>query len=165
MTINGETPDIDPSTNGYAVRYMKSNAELTFDYTTTTLEPLSTDWILDGPTAWDGTALVSGTSHTTDASPVASFCQVDISEVTGCRTDAEWTVTLMLHDDAGHARAISVVVKTNDVYADEFRPTATAEVLLAGKSYAENVVKVDTNNVSGGEWDVYQVTLLSLIHI
>jgi len=159
LTINGETPDIDPSTNGYAVRYMKSDAELTFAYTTTTLETLSTDWVLDGPTAWDGSTLVSGTSHTTEASPMASFCQVDISEVTGCRTDAEWTVTLMLHDAAGHARTISVVVKTNDVYADEFRPTADAVLLTEGKSYAENVEMTGTKNVSGAEWDVYRVIL------
>ena len=70
---------------------MKSNAELTFSYTTTTTEPLTANWVLDGPTTWSGEA-TTGTSTQTGDTVTSTFCQVDLSEATGCRTDAEWNV-------------------------------------------------------------------------
>ena len=39
LTINGEIPSYDPSTGGYSFHYMKSNAEVTFGYQTTSTEP------------------------------------------------------------------------------------------------------------------------------
>ena len=136
LTINGDVPETDPSTNDYKLRYMKSDAELTFGFTTATTEPLTADWIMDGPTAWDGSAMASGVSYSTDTNPTATFCQADISEVTGCRTGAEWTVTLMLHDDEGHARTIQVVLQTNDLEADEDNPNASAIVVTEDRDYA-----------------------------
>ena len=156
LKINDENLAIDPSTGGYALRYMKSNAELTFSYTTTTTETLTANWVLDGPTTWNGEA-TTGTSTQTGDTVTSTFCQVDLSEATGCRTDAEWNVQLILHDAAGHSRTIDVNVRTNDVYADEFRPTASAVVITDGQ---EDVIeKIDTKTVSDVEWDVYQITM------
>ena len=161
LTINGDVPETDPSTNEYKLRYMKSDAELTFGFTTATLEPLTADWILDGPTAWDGSAMASGMSYSTDTNPTATFCQADISEVTGCRTGAEWTVTLMLHDSKGHARTIEVVVQTNDLEADEFNPNASAIVVTEDRDYAEQLELTGTKTIQNveGEWEKYRLTL------
>ena len=156
LKINDENLAIDPSTGGYALRYMKSNAELTFSYTTTTTEPLTANWVLDGPTTWSGEA-TTGTSTQTGDTVTSTFCQVDLSEATGCRTDAEWNVQLILHDAAGHSRTIDVNVRTNDVYADEFRPTASAVVITDGQE--DIIEKIDTKTVSDVEWDVYQITM------
>ena len=78
LEIDDTVPGIDPSTGKYELIYMKSDATLTFDYTTSTTEPLQTDWIIDGPTSWDGSTLASGvTGHTTEASPTMTFCKAD----------------------------------------------------------------------------------------
>ncbi|MEC8626196.1 MAG: hypothetical protein VXY39_04715, partial [Candidatus Thermoplasmatota archaeon] len=161
LTINGDVPETDPSTNDYKLRYMKSDAELTFGFTTATTEPLTADWIMDGPTAWDGSAMASGVSYSTDTNPTATFCQADISEVTGCRTGAEWTVTLMLHDDEGHARTIQVVLQTNDLEADEDNPNASAIVVTEDRDYAEQLELTGTKVIPNveGEWEQYRLTL------
>ncbi len=161
LTINGDVPQTDPSTNDYKLRYMKSDAELTFGFTTATTEPLTADWIMDGPTAWDGSAMASGVSYSTDTNPTATFCQADISEVTGCRTGAEWTVTLMLHDDEGHARTIQVVLQTNDLEADEYNPNASAIVVTEDRDYAEQLELTGTKVIPNveGEWEQYRLTL------
>ena len=78
MTINGEVPSFDPSTGGYAFHYMKSNSEVTFGYTTTATETLSTDWVMSGPTDWAGASMASGTDHTDVMSPTVNFCKVDL---------------------------------------------------------------------------------------
>ena len=55
-----------------------------------------------------------------------TFCKADLASQTGCAQGEQWHITLMLHDDNGHARTIDMVVETNDVYADEFRPEAVS---------------------------------------
>ena len=122
LAINGVVPDNNASTGGYADIYIKSNAELTFSYTTETTESLETDWILDGPSSWSGSTMATGTDHITDTSPVATFCKIDLASATGCAQGVEWDITLILHDAAGHSRMISVTVQTNDVFADSFQP-------------------------------------------
>jgi hypothetical protein len=52
------------------------------------------------------------------------FCKNDLSSATGCAQGEQWNVKLMLHDDAGHSRIIDITVETNDVYADEYTPSA-----------------------------------------
>ncbi|MGB2507645.1 MAG: hypothetical protein ACPIFP_07990, partial [Candidatus Poseidoniaceae archaeon] len=159
LTINGEVPGIDPSTGKYALRYMKSDATLTFGYTTSTTETLQADWIIDGPTNWDGSTLAAGvTGHSTEMSPVMSFCKADLASQTGCAQGEQWHITLMLHDDNGHARTIDVVVETNDVYADEFRPEADA-VIDMRTDYEDNVEFIGTKTVSNVEWDVHRLIL------
>ena len=68
LKINDESPDIDPSTGGYKTHWMKSDATVNFAYTTGTSEPLTADWILDGPTDWVGQSMASGTDHISEAS-------------------------------------------------------------------------------------------------
>ena len=152
-------PGINPSTGGYELRYMKSDADLTFSYSTTTTETLHTDWIVSGPTSWDGSTMATGmTGHLTDAMPTMNFCKTDLSSATGCAQGEQWTITLMLHDDAGHSRVIEVTVETNDVYADEYRPTAEAEIDIRDE-YTDLVEYVGTKTVSNTEWDVNRIIL------
>ena len=159
LTINGAVPGIDPSTGKYALRHMKSDATLNFGFTTSTSEALLTDWIIDGPTNWDGSTLANGvTGHTSDESPVMTFCKADLASQTGCAQGEQWDITLMLHDEFGHARTIDVTVETNDVYADEFRPEAAATIDMRPE-YASNVEFAGTKTVSNIDWDVYEITL------
>ena len=159
LTVNGEVPGIDPSTGKYALRYMKSDATLNFGFTTSTTETLHTDWIIDGPTNWDGSSLASGvTGHSTESSPIMTFCKADLASQTGCAQGEQWHITLMLHDDNGHARTIDMVVETNDVYADEFRPEADA-VIDIRPDYEDNVEFIGTKTVSNVEWDVNRIIL------
>jgi hypothetical protein len=159
LKINDQVPGINPSTGGYELRYMKSDADLTFSYTTTTSETLSTDWIVSGPTSWDGSTMATGmTDHTTDAMPLMNFCKVDLSSATGCAQGEQWTITLMLHDAAGHSRVIEVTVETNDVYADEYRPTAEAMIDMRD-DYTDLVEYVGTKTVSNTEWSVNRIIL------
>ena len=159
MKINDQVPGINPSTGGYELRYMKSDADLTFSYSTTTTETLHTDWIVSGPTSWDGSTMATGmTGHITDAMPTMNFCKTDLSSATGCAQGEQWTITLMLHDDAGHSRVIEVTVETNDVYADEYRPTAEAEIDIRDE-YTDLVEYVGTKTVSNTEWDVNRIIL------
>ncbi|RJU85739.1 MAG: VCBS repeat-containing protein [Candidatus Poseidoniales archaeon] len=159
LTVNGEVPGIDPSTGKYALRYMKSDATLNFGFTTSTTETLHTDWIIDGPTNWDGSSLATGiTGHSTESSPSMTFCKADLASQTGCAQGEQWHITLMLHDDNGHARTIDMVVETNDVYADEFRPEADAVVDIR-PDYEDNVEFIGTKTVSNVEWDVNRIIL------
>jgi hypothetical protein len=159
LKINDQVPGINPSTGGYELRYMKSDADLTFSYTTTTTETLHTDWIISGPTSWDGSTMATGmTGHNTDAMPVMNFCKTDLSSATGCAQGEQWTITLMLHDDAGHSRVIEVTVETNDVYADEYRPTAEAMIDMRD-DYTDLVEYVGTKTVSNTEWAVNRIIL------
>ena len=159
LTINGDVPSIDPSTGKYALRYMKSDATLNFGFTTDTSEILEADWIIDGPTNWDGTSLASGvTGHSTETSPTMMFCKDDFASQTGCAQGEQWHITLMLHDAAGHARTIDVTVETNDVYADEFRPEAAATIDIRPE-YQDNVEFIETKTVSNIDWDVHRIIL------
>ena len=155
LTINGDTPEIDPSTSKYALRYMKSDATLDFAFTTQTTETLHADWVISGPTNWDGTTLATGvTGHISEQAPSMFFCKADLASATGCAQGEQWDITLMLHDDAGHARTIHVTVETNDVYADEYRPVASAKV-----ESGDNVEYMGSKTVSNVEWDVNRIIL------
>ena len=158
LTIDGDNPSIDPSTGGYATHYMKSDATVTFGYTSATSATLTADWILDGPTDWMGQSMASGTDHISEASPSATFCKTDLSSATGCLQGETWTVTLLLHDDEGHSRIISVVVETNDVLADAYAPEANMSIDMRDE-YVDNVEYIGTKTVSNTEWDVNRVIL------
>ncbi|MEC7508219.1 MAG: hypothetical protein VX965_04180, partial [Candidatus Thermoplasmatota archaeon] len=159
LTINDDVPTIDPSTGKYALHYMKSSATVNFGFTTNTNVPLEADWIIDGPTNWDGSSLATGvTGHTTETSPSMTFCKADLASQTGCAQGEQWHITLMLHDENGHARTIDVTVETNDVYADEFRPEADA-VIDMRTDYEDNVEFIGTKTVSNVEWDVHRLIL------
>ena len=158
LKIDDEMPGIDPSTGGYATHYMKSDATVNFAYMTGTSVPLTADWILDGPTDWMGQTMATGTDHISEASPTATFCKTDLSSATGCLQGAQWTVTLMLHDEAGHARIISVVVETNDVLADAFAPEANMSIDMRDE-YVDNIEFTGTKTVSSAEWDVNRIIL------
>ena len=161
LTVNGEVPNTDPSTGKYAVRYMKSDATLTFGYSTSTTSTLLTDWTVDGPTSWDGSTMASGVGHTSAMSPAMQFCKNDLSSATGCAQGEQWNIKLMLHDEEGHSRIIDVTVETNDVYADEYRPTANAEIDMDSevRDYTDQVEFTGTKTVSSTEWDIYRITL------
>ena len=137
---------------------MKSDATVNFGYTTATSATLTADWILDGPTDWMGQTMASGTDHISEASPSATFCKTDLSSATGCLQGATWTVTLLLHDEAGHARIITVDVETNDVLADAFAPEANMSIDMRDE-YADNIEYIGTKTVSSTEWDVNRVIL------
>lgn len=163
LTINGEVPSFDPSTGGYAFHYMKSNSEVTFGYTTTATETLSTDWVMSGPTDWSGSSMASGTDHTDVASPTVNFCKIDLSSATGCLQGATWEVTLFLHDEAGHSRTISVTVMTDDTRADEYRPVAD---VMIDTSINQNEQPFDrpiedrgVKSVSGIDWPLKRIHL------
>ena len=159
LTINDDVPTIDPSTSKYALHYMKSSATVNFGFTTSTNVPLEADWIIDGPTNWDGSSLATGvTGHSTETSPSMTFCKADLASQTGCAQGEQWHITLMLHDENGHARTIDVTVETNDVYADEFRPEADA-VIDMRTDYEDNVEYIGTKTVSNVEWDVHRLIL------
>ena len=158
LTINGEVPTFDPSTGGYAFHYMKSNSEVTFSYTTTATEVLETDWVMSGPTDWEGSSMASGSDHTDVASPTASFCKIDMSSATGCLQGATWEVTLYLHDAAGHSRTISVTVMTDDTRADEFRPVADVVVDIRD-TYEDQIEDRGVKTVSGIDWPLQRIKL------
>jgi len=158
LKIDDTELDIDPSTGAYAVHHMKSDATVNFAYTTGTTAPLTADWLLAGPTDWMGQSMAAGTDHVRDPSPTATFCKTDLSSATGCLQGAQWTVTLLLHDDAGHARIISVVVETNDVLADAEPPEANMSIDMRDE-YVDNIEYIGTKTVSETEWDVNRIIL------
>ena len=158
LTINGEVPSFDPSTGGYAYHYMKSNSEITFSYTSSVSETLSTDWVISGPTDWQGSSMASGTDHTDVATPTVNFCKVDLSSATNCLQGATWEITLFLHDAEGHSRTISVTVMTDDTRADEYRPTADAMVDMR-QEYEDQIEDRGTKTVSGIDWPLQRIIL------
>jgi len=158
LTINGEVPAFDPSTAGYAYHYMKSDSEITFAHTTSTSEVLSTDWVINGPTDWEGSSMASGTDHTDVATPTVEFCKVDLQSATGCLQGATWEITLYLHDAAGHSRSISVTVMTDDTRADEYRPDADA-VIDMRQEYEDLIEDRGVKSVSGIDWPLQRIHL------
>ncbi len=158
LTINGEVPDLDPSTGGYAYTYMKSNAEVTFGFTSSTSETLETDWVLDGPTDWSGASMASGTSHTDVASPTTTFCKIDLSSATNCLQGATWNVKLFLHDSEGHSRVLSATVMTDDTRADAYSPNVSVEIEMR-EAYAERIESQGVKTTSGVDWPQNRIHL------
>ena len=158
VTINGQSPPINPQTGEYRTMYLKSNVELNFSYVTTTIESLTTDWEIYGPTDWQGSSMASGSDHTNATNPSKTFCKVDLSSSTGCEQGATWKITLFLHDANGNARTISVTVQTNDSLADEFRPIAEAQLEMRFE-YQEQIEYLGTKTVAGVDWPHYRIHL------
>ena len=93
ILINGNKP-VDGFGSGYVEYYVKSNAELTFDYQTDAVVPLTADWVIEGPTKWDGSSLASDQyDHTDEASPVMTFCK-SIGTQGGFKRNVQWIVNL-----------------------------------------------------------------------
>ena len=88
---------------------MKSNAEILFNYVTSTTETLDTDWEISGPTDWQGNSMASSSNHTSASTPTTTFCKIDLSSSTGCLQGAVWEITLYLHDEYGNARILTVI--------------------------------------------------------
>ena len=163
MLINGEVPDWEIQTWDYSKMYLKSNAELTFSFEST-LTDLDANWeIKSGDsfavTKWDGeTNLPAGEiDHTGDDTHTTTFCVLDTSSSTNCKTDATWIVTLFLHDDDGHVRKASIELVTNDVQADAERPVAHASV-VDRLDTADYITQLDDYEVNGVQWMFYRIT-------
>jgi len=158
LTINGNVPTYDFTTGGYKYHYMKSNAEVTFGYETSTSSSLNTDWVISGPTNWAGSSMASGTDHTDVANPIVNFCKVDLDSATNCLQGATWEIKLYLHDNEGHSRTISVTVQTDDARADEADPTAYAEIDMRPE-YEDQIEDQGLKTVSGKEWPQKRIIL------
>jgi hypothetical protein len=146
---------------------MKSNAEVTFSYQSDATVDLFADWVIEGPTSWDGSSLAIGEKEhyvpdvgtlpfDTEVSPVVNFCK-SIGTQGLCKQDVQWTITLWLHDENGHSRQLSVVVETDDANADEFNPVADAYVEIRD-DYADNLELIGSSG-SNNEWEKYRITL------
>jgi hypothetical protein len=166
ILINGEKP-LDALGSGYLTHYMKSNAEVTFSYQSDATVDLFADWVIEGPTSWDGSSLAIGEKEhyvpdvgtlpfDTEVSPVVNFCK-SIGTQGLCKQDVQWTITLWLHDENGHSRQLSVVVETDDANADEFNPVADAYVEIRD-DYADNLELIGSSG-SNNEWEKYRITL------
>ena len=70
----------------------------------------------------------------------------------------QWEVTLFLHDDNGNSRILSVIIETDDVYADEFEPVADFELDLEFGDY-DAVEYLGAHYQSNQEWDLYRIYL------
>jgi len=158
ITINGEVPELDPQTGGYKVRYMKSNTELDFSFTTTSVASLDADWLVTGPTGWDGSTLASGSDHNSEDNPSMTFCKVDFSSATNCLQDASWEIKMFVHDAEGHSRVLMITVMTNDILADDARPVADA-IVDVRDDYSELISLVDYRTVQGVDWEVWELQL------
>ena len=153
ILIDGDVPPIDPTSGEYFVTYVKSDQELYFSYLSSTSETLQVDWEISGPHDWDGYSMQPGEiSHTEESEPSLIFCKFDSSSSTGCRQYVQWEVTLFLHDDNGNSRILSVIIETDDVYADEFEPVADFELDLEFGDY-DAVEYLGAHYQSNQEWD------------
>ena len=159
LTINGDVPIFDPFTGGYAYKYLKSNAEVTFGYHNSGhAESWHHDWEIQGPTDWEGNSMASGIDHTDETNPTATFCKVDVSHSTGCKQGVSWEITLYLHDNNGHSRTISVTVETDDTRADDYAPEAVAEIDMRPE-YVDQIEYQGTKIVSGIDWPLNRLHL------
>ena len=159
ILIDGTVPPIDPTSGEYFVTYVKSDQELYFSYLSSTSETLQVDWEISGPHDWDGYSMQPGEiSHTEESEPSLIFCKFDSSSSTGCRQNVQWEVTLFLHDDNGNSRILSVIIETDDVYADEFEPVADFELDLEFGDY-DAVEYLGAHYQSNQEWDLYRIYL------
>ena len=166
ILINGQKP-LEALGQGYLTHYMKSNAEVTFSYQSDATVDLVSDWVIEGPTSWDGSSLAAGQKahfvpdlgtlpFDTEVSPVVNFCK-SIGTQGLCKQDVQWTITLWLHDDDGHSRQLSVVVETDDSNADEFEPVADAFVEIRSE-YADNIELIGSSG-SNNQWEKYRIIL------
>ena len=166
ILINGQKP-LEALGPGYLTHYMKSNAEVTFSYQSDATVDLVSDWVIEGPTSWDGSSLATGQKahfvpdpgtlpFDTEVSPVVNFCK-SIGTQGLCKQDVQWTITLWLHDEDGHSRQLSVVVETDDSNADEFEPVADAFVEIRPE-YADNIELIGSSG-SNNQWDKYRIIL------
>ena len=122
-------------------------------------ETLQVDWEISGLHDWDGYSMQPGEiSHTEESEPSLIFCKFDSSSSTGCRQNVQWEVTLFLHDDNGNSRILSVIIETDDVYADEFEPVADFELDLEFGDY-DAVEYLGAHYQSNQEWDLYRIYL------
>ena len=166
LIINDEAVDINPTTEAYRDKYIKSNADLEFTYTSE-VEGLIADWDLesgnnDSVTGWDGAVLDAGlVSHSNQVSPsiptMGSFCAVG-EDNEPCRIGAEWLLTLYLHDDAGHTRITYIRLITNDTLADDFYPISAATI-VHDEDTSEYITRDGTKPIAGVDWPVYRVRL------
>jgi hypothetical protein len=166
LVINGESVDINPTTGAYRDKYIKSNADLEFTYTSV-VEGLIADWDLesgnnDSVTGWDGAVLDAGlVSHTNQLNPsiptMGSFCAVGDDDEP-CRIGAEWVLTLYLHDDAGHTRITYIRLITNVTLADDFYPISAATI-VHDEDTSEYITRDGTKPIAGVDWPVYRVRL------
>ena len=166
LIINNEEVDINPTTGAYRDKYIKSNADLEFTYTSE-VEGLIADWDLqsgnnDSVTGWDGAVLDAGlVSHSNQVSPsiptMGSFCAVG-EDNEPCRIGAEWLLTLYLHDDAGHTRITYIRLITNDTLADDFYPISAATI-VHDEDTSEYITRDGTKPIAGVDWPVYRVRL------
>ncbi|MBI31481.1 MAG: hypothetical protein CMB72_02635 [Euryarchaeota archaeon] len=164
MLIDGQVPDWDIQSWDYSKMYLKSNAQLTFSFEST-LSGLDANWeIKSGDsfdvTKWgnDGQTLPAGAiDHTADDTHTATFCVLDTSSATNCKTDASWIVTLFLHDAEGHVRKANIELVTNDVQADSERPVAHASV-VDRLDTADYITQLDDYEVNGVQWMFYRIT-------
>ena len=166
LIINDEEVDINPTTGAYRDKYIKSNADLEFTYTSE-VEGLIADWDLesgnnDSVTGWDGAVLDAGlVSHSNQVSPsiptMGSFCAVG-EDNEPCRIGAEWLLTLYLHDDAGHTRITYIRLITNDTLADDFYPISAATI-VHDEDTSEYITRDGTKPIAGVDWPVYRVRL------
>ena len=165
MIINGESVDINPTSAAYRDKYIKSNADLEFNYVST-IPGLIADWDLesgnnDSVTGWDGEVLDAGlVSHTNQINPsiptMGSFCAAGVDEP--CRIGAEWILTLYLHDEAGHTRITYIRLITNDTLADDFYPISSATI-VHDTTTSEFITPAGTKPIAGVDWPVYRVRL------
>ncbi len=131
-----------PGCLGYCTYYMKSEAELTFSYQSDAQVMLYSDWVIEGPTNWNGNTMASGTDHTDVESPTKTFCATSGANEQ-CIQEEEWIITLWLHDDEGHSRMLTITVQTNDAYADSSLPLAEAYVEI-DPEFENNVKRIGT---------------------
>ena len=162
IRINGEIPT-EALGAGYATYYMKSNAELTFSYTSDAQVDLRTDWLIEGPTSWTNATMAPGQiDHyvsplfETDTSPTMTFCK-SIGTQGLCKQEEQWVVTLWLHDDNGHSRMLQVTVETNDDNADAYNPIVDAHVVIK-ESYADQISLVGTCSITNN-YPKYEIML------
>jgi len=168
LIINDESVDINPTTGVYRDKYIKSNADLEFTYTSE-VEGLIADWVLesgnDEPVnGWDGELLNAGmTSHrnqVNNLNPLTNtFCANSADET--CRVGAIWSLTLYVHDDSGHTRITNIRLIANDTLADDFYPISAATIVHDPLT-SEFIVPAGTKSIGGVDWPVYIVRLSNL---
>jgi hypothetical protein len=143
----------------YDTRYMKSNAQLTFGYSSDVTD-LNADWEIRGPTDWNGNSLNQDFAHNGDETPSSTFCEA--AQGGGCKIGSSWEVRLFLHDAQGHTRMTTITLITDDVNADEFRPLANFSI-LDRLEYRDNLFfhEIYESASTGDKWDVYRIKLAS----
>ena len=164
ITINDDAQVWDSTAQEYPIRYMKSNADLEFGFTTNAVG-LDADWEIRsvaGTTAtnWDGNPLQDGQfDHRSDDTHTATFCVLDAQSDSGCKQGAQWVVTLFLHNSDGHTRVAHITLETNDNKADEFNPMPEYSI-IDRLEYRGQIEPNGLRNTSDGKsWPIHLVRL------